>query len=70
MRRVTAAEAYAAWLSGDVSGQMEYMTEVGKWVDFSFANREGSATDDSFEIWADTFDRRIPADREVRLLDS
>lgn len=70
MRRMTAAEAYAAWLNGDVPGQMEYMTEVGKWVDFSFAHRDGSVTDESFEIWADTFDRRIPADREVRLLEA
>ncbi len=67
MHRMSAAEAYEAWRNQEISGNMEYLTEIGKWVDFSFANSEGASEEGYFDIWSDTFDRRIHSDAEVRV---
>lgn len=67
MHRMTAAEAYEAWLNEEITGNMEYLTDIGKWVDFSFANSDGQSDEGYFDIWSDTFDRRIHSDTEVRI---
>ena len=68
MRTLTAAEAYEGWLANEYDDvQMEYLTDIGKWVGFSFVNREGVTSEGYLDIWGDAFDRRVHENTQVRI---